>query len=292
MERTATLAQLLGRHDDAKLLLINADDFGMCHAENVATIDGLESGAFCSATIMMPCPWAEEALEFARRAPGADLGVHITHTSEWSLYKWGPLSGAGAVPSLVTERGYLHADIEPFYAHARLAEVEHETRAQIDAALAAGIDVTHLDSHMGTLQLREPHHELYLRLAAEYRLPLRMTGKRMLEAMGMKKIAARANELGILHPDHFWLGGPPQPEVTASYWSELLRNLMPGVTEIFIHPAIADAELRGMTASAEQREADYRFFTSAETRRRLGDLGIELVGYREIRELQRRLTPC
>jgi predicted glycoside hydrolase/deacetylase ChbG (UPF0249 family) len=264
----------------------------MCHAENVATIDGLESGAFCSATVMMPCPWVEEVLEFARRRPEADIGVHITHTSEWARYKWGPLSGAVSVPSLVTSRGHFHADVDPFYAHARLDEVERETRAQIDAALAAGLDVSHLDSHMGTVQLRPEYHELYLRLAADYRLPIRMFGRRMLAAMGMPQIAALADDLGVLHPDHFWFGGPPSPAATPAYWDDVARNLMPGVTEIFIHPAVADSELRGMTESAAQREADYRYFTSAETRGLLGDLGIELVGYREIRELQRRRTPC
>jgi len=292
MERTSSLAQLLGRTAEAKLLIINADDFGMCHAENVATIDGLASGAFCSATVMMPCPWVEEVIEFTGRAPDADIGVHVTHTSEWAPYKWGPLSGVGAVPSLVTPRGHFHPDIEPFYAHARLDEVERETRAQIDAALVAGIDVSHLDCHMGTMQLRTEYHDLYLRLAADYRLPVRMAGERMLEAMGMKHISARATELGVLHPDHFWFGGPPDPKTTPSYWTDLMHNLMPGVTEIFIHPAIADSELRGMTDSAQQREADYRFFTAPQTRHLLDDLGIELVGYREIRDRQRSLTPC
>ena len=292
MERTASLAKLLGRDEGAKLLLINADDFGMCHAENVATIDGLESGAFCSTTVMMPCPWVEEVIDFAQRAPRADIGVHITHTSEWDRYKWTALSGQDAVPSLLTPRGYFHADIDPFYEHALLDEVERETRAQIDAALAAGIDVSHLDSHMGTLQLRPLYHELYVRIAADYRLPVRMASKRMLAAMGMKHADELADELGVLHPDHFWYGGPPNPETTPAYWTDLMQNLMAGVTEIFIHPAIANAELQGMTDSAAQREADYRFFTAAATRRLLRDLDIELVGFREIRDLQRRLTPC
>jgi predicted glycoside hydrolase/deacetylase ChbG (UPF0249 family) len=241
---------------------------------------------------MMPCPWAEEAIDFARRTPGADIGVHLTHTSEWDRYKWGPLSGPDAVPSMVTPRGYFHPQVEPFHNHARLDEVERETRAQIEAALAAGIDVTHLDSHMGTLQLRPQYHELYLRIAADYRLPIRMAGRRMLEAMGMGNIAGLADELGVLYPDHFWFGGPPNPGATPPYWTELMHNLLPGVTEIFIHPALADGELRGMSDSAEQREADYRFFTSSETRRLLRDLAIELVGYRPIRDLQRRLSPC
>src|SRR5262249_53107958 len=142
-ERSRSLGQLLGFADDARVLIVNADDFGMCHAENVATMDGLDQGAFDCATIMVPCPWFEEVVAFARRTAGADLGVHITHTSEWGAYKWGPVLGSAAVPSLVDERGHLHPDVPSLYAHARLDEVERETRAQIDRALAAGIDVTH-----------------------------------------------------------------------------------------------------------------------------------------------------
>src|SRR5437773_10403328 len=104
-ERSRSVAQLLAHADDARLLIINADDFGMCHAENVATIAGLEQGAFCCSTIMVPCPWFEDVVAFAQRMPGADLGVHITHTSEWPTFKWGPVAGRGTVPSLVDARG-------------------------------------------------------------------------------------------------------------------------------------------------------------------------------------------
>lgn len=292
MDPTRTLAQLLGHADDARLLIVNADDFGMCHAENVATIDGLESGAFSSTTVMVPCPWFEEAVELAAKLPAADVGVHITHTSEWDRYKWGPVCGQRDVPSMVTRRGYLHADVDSFYAQARLDEVERETRAQIDTALAAGLDVTHIDSHMGTMQLRPDYHRLYLQLAADYRLPLRTVGNQMLERMGMASVVDAAAELGVLTPDHLWFGGPPAAEATSAYWSDVLRNLRPGVTEIYIHAAVDAPELKAMTDSWPQRPADYAFFTSASTRQLLRQLGITLLGYRAIRDLQRRLTPC
>ena len=287
-ERSHTVAQQLGYAADARLLIINADDFGMCHAENVATIAGIEQGAFCSATIMVPCPWFEETAAFARRTPAADLGVHVTHTSEWATYKWGPVSGRSTVPSLVDACGNFHRDVGSLYAHARLDEVEIETRAQIERALAAGIDVTHLDSHMGTLQLDVNYHDLYVRLAAEYRLPIRMASRTWMRAMGMAQILDQANTLGVLAPDHFWYGGPPSPEATPTYWLEVLRGLQPGVNELYVHAAADEPEMRAVSAAWAQRAADYRFFTAPSTHAQLQDLGITLIGYRSLRDLQRR----
>jgi predicted glycoside hydrolase/deacetylase ChbG (UPF0249 family) len=291
-ERSQALAQLLGYPDDARLLIINADDFGMCHAENVATIAGLESGAFCSSTIMVPCPWFEETVVFAQRQPGADLGVHITHTSEWPTFKWGPVAGRGTVPSLVDERGRFYRDLPSLYAHARLEEVEIETRAQIDGALAAGIDVTHLDSHMGTVQLDLNYHALYIRLAAEYRLPIRMANRSFMRDMGMGQVAELADRLGVLSPDHFWYGGPPAPQETAAYWTNVLRQLKPGVSELYVHAAVDAPETRALGDTWAQRAADFAFFTAPSTRAVFRDLGITLIGYRLIRELQRRLLTC
>ena len=291
-ERTQTLGHLLGYPDDARLLVINADDFGMCHAENVATIAGLEQGAFCSSTIMVPCPWFEETVAFARRLPSPDLGVHITHTSEWPTFKWGPVAGRGTVPSLVDARGSFCRDIESLYAQAHLEDIEIETRAQIDGALAAGIDVTHLDSHMGSVQLDVNYHDLYIRLAAEYRLPIRMANRSFMRDMGMGQIAMLADTLGVLSPDHFWYGGPPAPPDTAAYWTNVLRHLKPGVSELYVHAAVDEPEMRAIGDTWTQRAADFAFFTAPSTGALIRDLGITLIGYRPIRELQRRLQTC
>ena len=292
-ERTQTTAQLLGYPADARLLIINADDFGMCHAENVATIDGLEAGAFSSSTIMVPCPWFADAAAYARRAPGADLGVHITHTSEWESCRWGPVCGRDTAPSLVDAQGYFFRDVPALYAQAQLAEVERETRAQIDTALAAGIDVTHLDSHMGTVQLDARYHELYVRLAVEYRLPIRMAPRAMVRQMGMDQVLALADSAGVLAPDCFWYGGPPNPEATSEYWTGRLRDLPAGVNEIYVHAAIDTPEARAiMPSSWAQRVADTAFFHAASTRALVQELGITLIGYRAVRDAQRRLRPC
>jgi|SRR5579862_1083369 len=291
-EPTQTLGQMLGYAADTRLLIINADDFGMCHAENVATIAGLEQRAFCSSTIMVPCPWFAGTVEFAHRVPSADLGVHITHTSEWATLKWGPVAGRASVPSLVDARGYFYRDLDGLYGHANLAEIEVETRAQIDAALGAGIDVTHLDSHMGSVQLDVNYHDLYIRLAAAYRLPIRMANRAFMRDMGMEQIAALADRLGVLSPDHFWYGGPPAPGETPAYWTNVLHHLKPGVSELYIHAAVDTPEMRAVSDSWEQRAADFAFFSAASTAALIRDLGITLIGYRPIRELQRRLQVC
>jgi chitin disaccharide deacetylase len=285
----ASLCERLGHAADSRLLIVNADDFGMCHAENRATVDGLEAGIYTSSTIMVPCPWFAEAAAYGGTRPSADLGVHLTQTSEWAALKWGPVAGRDAVPSLVDERGFFHPDVPAVYARATLEDVERECRAQIDQALAAGVDVTHLDSHMGTMQYDASYHELYVRLAAEYRVPLRMVPRRMLEGpgSGFERTLALIDEHGVLGPDWFHIGGPPAPEATAAYWNEFFENQPPGVSEIYIHAGYGDAELRACCPAWEQRVADHEFFSSAATQERLRSLGIVLVGYRALREAQR-----
>ncbi|MFI5351638.1 MAG: polysaccharide deacetylase family protein [Candidatus Binatales bacterium] len=287
MDSDVTTAQKLGYPPDARLLIVNADDFGMCHDENEATIEGLSAGLFTSSTILTTCPWFEEAAEFARNRPAADLGVHLTLTSEWARYKWGPVLGSKAVASLVDERGYLWPDVPEVFANDRLDEAEAELRAQIEKALAAGIDVTHLDSHMGPLHLRADYHEIYLRLATEYRLPIRLTRRSAMRRMGFGEILSELDRRGILYPDNFYVGGPENPADTGAYWTSLLRELKPGIAEIYCHPALARDELRSCARDAEQREADFRFFTSEQTRRLLADEGIELIGYKRLRAAMR-----
>jgi hypothetical protein len=282
-----TTAERLGFARDARLLMINADDFGMCHDENQATIEGLSAGVFTSATILVPCPWFEEAAEFARNNPDVDLGVHLTLTSEWERYKWGPVLGKHAVPTLADARGYLWADVPQVFEHDRLDEAAAELRAQIERALAAGIDVAHLDCHMGPLHLRADYHELYAELGREYRLPLRVTPRKVMRKMGFGGILAQLDGDGTLYPDNFNAGGPRGVEDTESYWTNLIRNLKPGISEIYCHPAYARAELQGCARDALQREADFRFFTSEKARQLLKDEGVQLINYRTLRDAMR-----
>jgi predicted glycoside hydrolase/deacetylase ChbG (UPF0249 family) len=280
-------AERLGYAADARVLIINADDFGMCHDQNEGVIRGLQEGVFTSSTILVTCPWFEEAAEFARNNPAADLGVHLTLTAEWDSYKWGPVLGRRAVPSLVDERGYLWQTVAQVYEHARLDQAEAELREQIEKAFAAGIDATHLDSHMGTLQLRADYHEIYARLANEYRLPLRLASRRRMGTDGMGAILEQLDAFGVVTPDHLVFNGPPTVPETESYWTNLLRTLKPGVTEILCHPALARDELKSCARDAHQREADFRYFTSDKTRQLIKDAGVQMIGFRQLRELMR-----
>jgi chitin disaccharide deacetylase len=280
-------AERLGYGDKARVLILNADDFGMCHDQNEGVMTGLTDGLFTSSTILVTCPWFEEAAAFARSNPAADLGVHLTLTAEWDSYKWGPVSPRHAVPSLVDERGYLWPTVEKVWEHAKLDEAEAELRAQIEKALAAGIDVTHLDSHMGTLQLRPDYHEIYARLAAEYRLPIRLASRNMMRAM-MGEILDQLDRTGVVTPDHLIFHGPDKVEQTETFWTDLIKSLYPGVTEVLCHPARARDELKSCARDALQREADFRYFTSDKTRRLLAEESIKMIGYRKLRDLMRR----
>jgi predicted glycoside hydrolase/deacetylase ChbG (UPF0249 family) len=288
---TKSTAERLGYAVDARVLILNADDFGMCHDQNEGVIRGLNEGLFTSSTILVTCPWFEEAAEYARNYPNADLGVHLTLTAEWDRYKWGPVLGRDAVPSLVDARGYLWQTVAQVYEHARLDEAEAELRAQIEKVFAAGIDATHLDSHMGTLQLRADYHEIYARLADEYRLPIRLASRRRLGTEGMGAILDQLDAAGVVTPDHLVFYGPSSVAETESYWTNLIRTLKPGVTEILCHPALARDELKSCARDAMQRDADFRYFTSDKTRKLIKDEGVEMVGFRELRDLMRRDSP-
>src|SRR6266705_5573750 len=172
---TRTLVERLGYPRDAKLLIVHADDLGAAHSINSASIKALESGLVSSASIMVPCSWLPEIAAYARAHPEVDFGVHLTLTSEWTLYRWGPVLGKGRVPSLLDPNGYLYPLESEAAAHVDVREVEAEIRAQIARARALGIQPTHLDSHMGTLYQSKALFETLLRVARENKLPFRVS---------------------------------------------------------------------------------------------------------------------
>lgn len=284
-----TLAERLGYAPEARLLIVNGDDVGMCHAANAATIDSMEHGLMTSATIMVPCPWFPEIAAYAASHPLSDFGIHLTHTSEWKKYRWGPVSSRESVPGLLDPAGYLWPSIEGVYGHATPEEAEREGRAQIHKALDAGVDVTHLDSHMGTLQYDLRYHGVYQKLAREFDLPLRMGSQETLEAFGAGHLRAELAKVGILCPDYLIHGGRERGEPIADYWRRMLRDLRPGVTELYIHAAKDGEELRQITGSWRDRAAEYELFTrDAEIRALLEAQGVKRIGYRVIRQLQRK----
>jgi hypothetical protein len=272
-----TLAERLGHSPDAKLLIINCDDLGSSRSANVAVYAALRHGLATSATLMVPCPWARDA---AAQYRGEDVGVHLTLNAEWETYRWGPITHS---PSLLDGDGGFPRTLDDIWDHADLEEVRKECRAQIERAIFWGFDVSHLDSHMGTLQLRPEFFDVYLELAVDFQLPLRMGGASSEGRVGFpfRRLAA---EEGIVSTDHFvytHVGSRRAVERT-------LMDLRPGVTEVYFHPAVDTDELRASHPDWPGRVEDHAALCSDPSLRDLIDrAGATLIGYRELRDLQR-----
>jgi chitin disaccharide deacetylase len=285
-----SLAERLGYKPADKLLIVNGDDSGMCHAANVATCESLEQGSMRCATIMVPCPWFSEIAAYAKAHPEKDFGIHLCHTSEWGKYRWGPVAPRDQVPGLVDTQGYLWRGVEDVYAHATPEQALIEGRAQVRRALAAGVDVTHLDSHMGTLQLNPEFVKAYLQLAVEFDLPVRMASLDTLAKMGQAQQRRDFAAKGILCPDYFiYEELKDERKDVKAFWMNVVRNLKPGVTELYIHAAIANDELKAITGSWSTRSQEFEVFTHDEDMKRLlAEQKVTLIGYRPIRDLQHK----
>ena len=288
--QAASLAERLGYKPTEKLLIVNGDDSGMCHAANLATIECLEAGAMRCATIMVPCPWFPEIAAYAKGHPDKDFGVHLCHTSEWNRYRWSPVAPREQVPGLIDADGYLWHEVPDVYAHATPEQALIEGRAQIRRALAAGIDVTHLDSHMGTLQLNPGYVKTYLQLAVEFDLPVRMASQETLARLGHPELRDVFAAKGILFPDYFVYDElPNEKKGVRDFWLGIVRDLKPGVTELYIHAGMANDELKAITGSWQTRSQEYEVFTHDEEMKRLiAEQKITLIGYRPLRDLQRK----
>ena len=286
-EHGTTLEQL-GYPPDAKLLVIHADDLGMGHSKNVATLQAMKDGVVSSASVMMPTPWVSEVLDYAMEHPEVDLGVHLTLTAEWTHYKWGPMAGKDQVPGLVTAAGYFHDSVPAFAAAAKVDEVEHEVRTQIDHALALGFDMTHLDAHMGSLGATEELLAMYMKVGADYRLPIR------LHAHAGDGVEDEDLQAALAHypASYQFVGGaPPEtyPDGMSAYYNQVLRELKPGLNLLVVHLAFDDAETNAITVDhplwgAKWRQIDYDWAMSAETKKLIEEEGIILIDSRLLRD--------
>jgi predicted glycoside hydrolase/deacetylase ChbG (UPF0249 family) len=284
-----TLAEKLGYKSTDKLLIINCDDVGMCHSSNLAAIEGMEKGLITSGSIMTPCPWFNEIAAYSRAHPEKDFGVHLDHTAEWTFYRWGSVAPRDSVKGLFDKEGYLWKNEEEVYAHSTPEEALIEARAQIKKALNAGIPVTHLDSHMGTLQYRPEYLSVYVQLALEFNLPLRMAAQSTMESFGFPELRKQFAEKGIVFTDYFVYDELAGYKDVKSFWINIIKNLKPGVTELFIHASKESDELKAITNSWNVRIQEAATFTSDQDIRQLvKDNNIILIGYRPLKELQRK----
>src|SRR6266852_1500416 len=215
--QTKTVAERLGYAADAKLLIVHADDLAVAHSVNAASFDALDKGAVTSASIMVPCPWLTEVAAYAKNHPDADLGLHLTLTSEWKIYRWGPVEAKDKVPSLLDPAGYLWPETLPAAQNLKAEEAEREIRAQIEQAMAAGIHPTHLDSHMGVLFSRPDLFAVYVKVAHEYKLPfLALRTPEALKVLSEKDVV----------PDAIAIASP---NVSATGWRDFYLGLVKGL---------------------------------------------------------------
>jgi predicted glycoside hydrolase/deacetylase ChbG (UPF0249 family) len=282
--QTRTIAERLGHPADSKLLIIHADDLGAAHSVDAASFDGLDRGAVSSASIMVPTPWVTEVAAYARAHPNADLGLHLTLTSEWETYRWGSVAPADKVPSLLDSAGTFPNDEKLVAARAKVVEVERELRAQVDRALALGIRPTHLDSHMGSLFTTPELIAVYVKVARAYHLPF-------LALRGDPRTAPQpplsTNDVLL---DAVVIAGPEVPrDQWKAFYLKSIADLKPGLTELIVHLGHDDSELQAVTVNHEPygsawRQRDYDVMTSPEFKKALQDNHVILVTWRELQK--------
>lgn len=273
-----SLASRLGYSDDTKLVIMSCDDLGSCHGATVGVYQAIREGVATCASIMMPAPWARYAADMYL---GEDIGVHLTLNAEHPVYRWGPLTHA---PSLLSGEGGFPRSVDDLWEHADSTEVLRECRAQIERALAWGIDVTHLAPHLTSITVRPEFFDVYLELAFEFSLPIRIPSTISAETAGFPFRQLAADE-GIIFPDHFdhdWRAGSRERVLNA------IESLQPGVTEIHVQPAIDTPEVRALGDTAIGWIDDLALVTTdTELRTALTDSGAVLIGYRELRDVMR-----
>lgn len=291
-----SLAQAIAGDAAARVLVLHIDDVGMCHGSNVAFLELSRSGGVTCGSVMVPCPWFREIAAAAAGDTSLDLGVHLTLTSEWPQYRWGPITTVSRASGLIDDQGYFHRNCLELRPRLVPEAAEIEFRAQIDRALAAGIDVTHLDTHMGAAVVPELV-EIYLRLGQEYRLPVLLprevasyTGVlRMgeIDAGIYPPLVDRLDAAGLPVFDRFRMTpGVPSPEAGAKY-REMIETLPPGATFFGVHcNAPGDIE-HIVPPRAHWRTDEYRLFGSGAPMRWAADAGIRTIGMRPVRELWR-----
>lgn len=275
--------RLLGYPADARLLIVNADDLGMCHSVNTAIFAALQNGIVCSATLMVPCPWALHAMQFLAAHPEIPFGVHLTVISDWANYRWGPVTPKERVSSLIEGTGYFHnfEGMQEFLAQVDLSELEMEFRSQIEAVFSAGLQPTHLDWHSLRIKNRTDISDVMLKLAREYGLALRVAGEKQIK---------KVHDLGLPANDHDFLDSYliDSNEKTARY-IELLRGLPVGLNEWAVHPGLENAELLTIDpGGAHIRQTDFDFLMSQQAKEVIEEEGITLLDYRVLQEVWKK----
>jgi predicted glycoside hydrolase/deacetylase ChbG (UPF0249 family) len=275
-----TVAERLGYPPDAKLLIVNCADLGFCHAATVGVYEALREGIGTSASLIVPAPWARES---ASRFRGEDVGVRLTLNAEYNLYRWGPITQA---PSLLDGDGGFPRTLTDVWDHADIDEVRRECRAQIERAVLWGFDISHLDAHLDAMLLRPEFFDVYLELAVDFALPLRLLSAEAEPNVGFPVRRLAADE-GVLFADQF--ATLPTVGIREAF-VRLLAGLEPGITEVTLRPALDTPELRAIDPDWMRRVTDHVLLVAERgLDRAIAEAGVTPIGYRPLREAMRRV---
>ncbi|MBY0435594.1 MAG: polysaccharide deacetylase family protein [Cyclobacteriaceae bacterium] len=278
--------QKLGYPESTKLLIVHADDAGLCHSENIATIQALEKGIVNSYSIMVPCPGFYEMAQFCKNNTHIDHGIHLTLTCEWENFRFGPVLPASEVPSLVDKNGHFYRTRAELSVHAAVDDVRKELQAQIEKAINFGLQPTHIDSHMYSVAANQEFLKLCRWLGEKYNLSI-LISKQLMEMVGLspesniKKTDFVIDKTYVGEFKYFKNGE------LRDYYHSILENLEDGLNLFLIHPAFDDDEMRGVTVNhpnfgSEWRQIDYDFFTSENVKSIIKTNNIKLVTWKNI----------
>ncbi len=295
-----SFGERLGWKADQVVVILHVDDVGMSRSSNLGATESIEQGVATSWAIMMPCSWVPDIAHYLKKHPEVDSGLHLTLTSEWEAYRWGPLAGKTQVPGLVDPEGCLWRNIAGVVTKGSPDEVEREIRAQIDRAETMGLPITHLDSHMGTLFARPEFFERFVRVGIEKQIPILAIGGHATytrienpEAVGkVQEIIPKIWNAGLpvlddLHTGTYgWKAGEKTTRLLA-----LLAELKPGITEILFHASRPTDDFPVITGSSESRFADLKALTDPAVKKLIQDKGIVLTTWKELMARRKKAAP-
>lgn len=281
------LAERLGYPPDSKLLVIHADDMGVTHSVNSASISAFERGPMKSASLMVPTHWFPEMAAYARENPDFDLGLHLTLTSEWKYLQWGGVLPSNEIPSLINDEGYFYETVNEMVENANLEEVEKELKAQIERAIAFGVQPTHLDSHMGGPSSTAELFAIMMKLGQEFKIPVRTSKSGINNSDYARHVPSdyissdNSRSLNVSVPAEKW----------NEAYDEIIENLVPGLNELVIHTAYDNEEMRATTIGKDHwyesawRQRDYDYVVSQRFRDLIRKHNIQVITWREIQHL-------
>ena len=283
-QRNVEVIERLGFTPEDKLLIIHADDLGVAHSVNIASIEAFESGDISSASMMVPCAWFPHIADYAQKHPEFCWGIHLTLTAEWEHYKWDGVTSSNEIGSLLTDKNYMHASVPDVLTHYHIDEIIKEIDGQVRRALQFGVPLSHLDSHMGTLFSNEELFKAYLSLGNKYELPVLLPYNRIPDDWDVEELIGpyqlATNQILML---------PMTPDSWEEAYLDFLTQVKPGVNELIVHLGKDNPELQEVTVNhpefgASWRQKDLEVLMSQAFRAKLKQENIHLISWKMIRD--------